>query len=80
MLGGAAELETKAGELRHQVDRQFARDLIDSVANALGLSATVAEIVKVALPQGMTTLVQDGILKVLEGWTDYAQVRAAAMR
>jgi hypothetical protein len=28
----------------------------------------------------MTTLVQDGILKVLQGQTDYAQVKAAAMK
>ena len=35
---------------------------------------------KVACAQEMTTLVQDGILKVLQGWTDYAQIRAAATR
>ena len=52
----------------------------EEVKKLIHARATVAEIVKVALPQGMTTLVQDGILKVLEGWTDYAQVRAAAMR
>jgi type II secretory ATPase GspE/PulE/Tfp pilus assembly ATPase PilB-like protein len=42
--------------------------------------APVAEVRKVAQAQGMTTLVQDGILKVLSGWTDYTQVRAVAMR
>ncbi|MPZ75810.1 MAG: general secretion pathway protein GspE [Deltaproteobacteria bacterium] len=42
--------------------------------------ATVAELVEIALQQGMTTLVQDGVLKTLDGWTDYAQVKAAAMR
>jgi type II secretory ATPase GspE/PulE/Tfp pilus assembly ATPase PilB-like protein len=36
--------------------------------------------VKVALAQGMTTLLQDGVLKVLQGVTDYAQVRAVATR
>jgi hypothetical protein len=28
----------------------------------------------------MTTLVQDGILKSIQGWTDYNQVKAVAMR
>lgn len=40
----------------------------------------VAEVRKVAQAQGMTTLVQDGVLKVLSGWTDYTQVKAVAMR
>jgi type II secretory ATPase GspE/PulE/Tfp pilus assembly ATPase PilB-like protein len=42
--------------------------------------ATVPELLKVAVAQGMTTLVQDGILKCLQGWTDYKQVQAVAMR
>lgn len=42
--------------------------------------APVAEVRKVAQAQGMTTLVQDGIMKVLSGWTDYTQVTAVAMR
>jgi type II secretory ATPase GspE/PulE/Tfp pilus assembly ATPase PilB-like protein len=40
--------------------------------------ARVDEIVQAARQEGMTTLVQDGILKVLDGWTDIAQVRAVA--
>jgi type II secretory ATPase GspE/PulE/Tfp pilus assembly ATPase PilB-like protein len=42
--------------------------------------ATVADLFHLAAAQGMTTLMQDGILKVLEGWTDYHQVKAAALR
>ena len=42
--------------------------------------APVVEVRKVAQAQGMTTLVQDGILKLLSGLTDYTQVRAVAMR
>lgn len=42
--------------------------------------ATIAELLKVAVAQGMTTLVQDGIFKCLQGWTDYKQVQAVAMR
>jgi type II secretory ATPase GspE/PulE/Tfp pilus assembly ATPase PilB-like protein len=37
-------------------------------------------LLQVAMAQGMTTLVQDGILKVLDGWTDYHQIKAVAMR
>lgn len=42
--------------------------------------ATVPELLKVAIGQGMTTLLQDGILKCLQGWTDYKQVQAVALR
>jgi type II secretory ATPase GspE/PulE/Tfp pilus assembly ATPase PilB-like protein len=42
--------------------------------------ATAEALVQCATAQGMTTLMQDGILKVLAGWTDYAQVTAVAMR
>ena len=42
--------------------------------------ATVAELATVAIAQGMTTLVQDGVSKALAGLTDYAQVKAAATR
>jgi len=42
--------------------------------------APVPELLQVAISQGMTTLVQDGILKSLQGWTDYKQVQAVAMR
>ena len=42
--------------------------------------ATVAELLRVAVEQGMTTLVQDGIVKSLQGWTDYKQVKAVATR
>jgi type II secretory ATPase GspE/PulE/Tfp pilus assembly ATPase PilB-like protein len=42
--------------------------------------ATSEDILHAAMAQGMTTLRQDGILKVFQGWTDYHQVQAAAMR
>jgi type II secretory ATPase GspE/PulE/Tfp pilus assembly ATPase PilB-like protein len=42
--------------------------------------ATAATLHKAGLPDGMTTLMQDGVLKVLEGWTDFHQVKAVAMR
>jgi type II secretory ATPase GspE/PulE/Tfp pilus assembly ATPase PilB-like protein len=42
--------------------------------------ATPEALIEVARAQGMTTLLQDGILKVCQGWTDYHQVRAMASR
>jgi type II secretory ATPase GspE/PulE/Tfp pilus assembly ATPase PilB-like protein len=52
----------------------------DEVRALIHGRAPVAEVRKVAQAQGMTTLIQDGILKVLSGWTDYTQVKAVAMR
>jgi type II secretory ATPase GspE/PulE/Tfp pilus assembly ATPase PilB-like protein len=42
--------------------------------------ARVAEMVKVAKEENMTTLVQDGIQKALEGITDLKQVKAVAIK
>lgn len=52
----------------------------DDIKRLVHSRATAAELRQVALAQGMTTLVQDGIRKVLQGWTDYDQVRAVALR
>jgi len=52
----------------------------DDVKRLIHSRAPVSEILTVALTQGMTTLVQDGIMKTLQGWTDYKQVQAVAMR
>ncbi len=41
--------------------------------------ARVEDIEKTALADGMLTLKQDGIEKVLQGMTDLAQVRAVAI-
>ena len=42
--------------------------------------ASVSEMLGPAMTEGMTTLVQDGIRKVLEGLTTFDQVKAAALR
>lgn len=42
--------------------------------------ASVADLQKLAIEQGMTSLLQDGILKCLQGLTDYNQVRAVAIK
>ena len=52
----------------------------DEIKGLIHARATVAELWQVAVAQGMTTLVQDGVQKVLAGWTDYGQVKAAATR
>ena len=33
-----------------------------------------------AMKEGMTTLLQDGILKAIKGFTDFTQVRRVCMR
>ena len=52
----------------------------DEIKRLIHARATVAELLRVALAEDMTTLVQDGVQKVLAGWTDYVQVKAAAIR
>ncbi len=54
--------------------------ITEEIKGLIHAHATVGEMLKVALAQGMTTLLQDGVLKVLQGITDYAQVRAVATR
>jgi hypothetical protein len=44
------------------------------------MRATGATLLNAALSEGLMTLMQDGVLKVLAGWTDYHQVKAVAMR
>ena len=52
----------------------------DSMKKLIQSKARVAEMVKVAKEEGMTTLVQDGILKALEGLTDIKMVKAVAIK
>ena len=52
----------------------------DPMKKLIQSKARVAEMVKVAKDEGMTTLVQDGILKALEGLTDLKQVKAVAIK
>jgi type II secretory ATPase GspE/PulE/Tfp pilus assembly ATPase PilB-like protein len=50
----------------------------DDIKSLILGRATVAQLLQQATAQGMTTLVQDGILKCLQGLTDYKQVQAVA--
>ena len=52
----------------------------DEIKSLILSRATVADIFEAAMPHGFTTLLQDGIHKTLEGWTDYSQVRAVALK
>ncbi len=51
------------------------------VLSQLALARTSAEdLLKVARDQGMTTLVPNWVIKVLQDWTDFKQVKAVAIR
>ena len=52
----------------------------DELRSLIQSRAKTTEMQSLAAKEGMVTLVQDGILKVLAGLTTYEQVRAVAMR
>jgi type II secretory ATPase GspE/PulE/Tfp pilus assembly ATPase PilB-like protein len=52
----------------------------DEIKRLIQNKARVSEILPVAKAEGMTTLVQDGVLKSLQGVTDYKQVKAVAIK
>jgi type II secretory ATPase GspE/PulE/Tfp pilus assembly ATPase PilB-like protein len=52
----------------------------EEIKSMIQSKARTAEILSVAMREGMTTLLQDGIQKVLKGLTNYRQVRAVAMK
>jgi type II secretory ATPase GspE/PulE/Tfp pilus assembly ATPase PilB-like protein len=52
----------------------------DDIKRMIQKRATAEELLKVAREQGMTTLVQDGVIKVIQGWTDFKQVKAVAIK
>ncbi len=52
----------------------------DTIKRMTQKRATAEELLKIALSEGMTTLVQDGVVKVIQGWTDFKQVKAVAIK
>jgi type II secretory ATPase GspE/PulE/Tfp pilus assembly ATPase PilB-like protein len=52
----------------------------EEIKGLIQAKARTAEILNVAMREGMVTLVQDGIQKVLRGVTTYRQIRAVAMK
>ena len=52
----------------------------DSMKRLIQGRAPVLELLAAARAEGLTTLVQDGIVKSLDGVTDYKQVKAVAIK
>jgi type II secretory ATPase GspE/PulE/Tfp pilus assembly ATPase PilB-like protein len=52
----------------------------DDMKRMIQRRASVEEMRKQAVAEGMTTLLQDGIIKVLRGHTDFQQVRAVCIK
>jgi type II secretory ATPase GspE/PulE/Tfp pilus assembly ATPase PilB-like protein len=52
----------------------------DELRNLIQNRAKTTEMQRLAEKEGMVTLVQDGVLKILAGLTTYEQVRAVAMK
>ena len=52
----------------------------DELRNLIQHRAKTTEMQSLAAKEGMITLLQDGILKILAGLTTYEQVRAVAMK
>ncbi len=52
----------------------------DGIKKMVQTRSRVSEIAATAQAEGMTTLLQDGILKALKGVTDYKQVKAVAIK
>ena len=52
----------------------------DELKRHIQSRARVAEMLELARAEGMTTLVQDGVLKTLGGLTDFRQVKAVAIK
>jgi type II secretory ATPase GspE/PulE/Tfp pilus assembly ATPase PilB-like protein len=52
----------------------------DRMKRLIQAKAKTEEMLTLALSEGMTTLVQDGIDKVLKGQTTYKEVKAVAIK
>jgi type II secretory ATPase GspE/PulE/Tfp pilus assembly ATPase PilB-like protein len=52
----------------------------DPIKKMIQTRARVSEIAATAQAEGMTTLLQDGVLKAMKGVTDYKQVKAVAIK
>ncbi|MBM4124604.1 MAG: hypothetical protein FJ246_06595, partial [Nitrospira sp.] len=52
----------------------------DRMKRLIQSKAKTEDMVAVALEEGMTTLMQDGIGKVLQGHTTYTQVKAVCIK
>jgi len=52
----------------------------DAIKRIIQARGAIHEMKKLAVEQGMMSLLQDGVLKCIDGWTDYKQVKAVALK
>jgi type II secretory ATPase GspE/PulE/Tfp pilus assembly ATPase PilB-like protein len=52
----------------------------DRIKRMIPKRCTAEELLKAAMEEGLTTLVQDGIVKAINGWTTFKQVKAVAIK
>jgi type II secretory ATPase GspE/PulE/Tfp pilus assembly ATPase PilB-like protein len=52
----------------------------ENIKHLIQTRSQTAQMMSLAMTEGMVTLVQDGIQKALQGLTTYRQVRAVAMK
>ena len=52
----------------------------DEIKRIIQSRGAIQELKKLAVEQGMMTLLQDGVVKCIDGWTDYKQVKAVAQK
>jgi len=52
----------------------------DEIKKIIQSRGAIQELKKLAVEQGMMTLLQDGVVKCIDGWTDYKQVKAVAQK
>jgi type II secretory ATPase GspE/PulE/Tfp pilus assembly ATPase PilB-like protein len=52
----------------------------DHIKRMIQKRSTAEELLRAAIEEGMATLVQDGLVKILKGWTNLKQVKAVAIK
>ena len=83
LLSKARSEMAKKGLLRSDLPpaaQGLEKEATDAMKKLIQSKARVAEMVKVAKDEGMTTLVQDGVLKSFDGIMDLKQVKAVALK
>ena len=80
LLAAPASFPAWAQAGKVTVVTSFSKDVTDPIKKAIQTHARVAELFAIALDEGMRTLKQDGMEKVLGGITDMHQVRAVCIK
>jgi type II secretory ATPase GspE/PulE/Tfp pilus assembly ATPase PilB-like protein len=52
----------------------------DQIKRMIQKRASNEELLRVAMSEGLTTLVQDGVVKAIQGWCDFKSVKAVAIK